>query len=289
MKVRFAVSPGFGEPDLPRFAAMVDRAEALGFDGLWFSDLPTIPSLDPFLAVSFAASRTTRLKLGTNLVPFGYEPFVFARQLAQLDVVTGGRLLVTLVPGLDLPGERAALGLGGAHRGKALDARLPSLRAWLAGDAVAADGATPVALPVLPAQQPLEIWLGGTGPQAVVRAGRFADGWLGGHMPPEQAADLRVRIEAAAAAADRAIDPEHFGLSLAYTRDADALAVSARRPATGSGAIEPVPVGRDALRSLVGRLVDVGLSKFVVRPAAPVSDWPRELAWLADTLLDLQT
>lgn len=289
MKVRFAISPGFGPPDLERFAAMVDRAEALGFDGLWFSDLPTVPSLDPFLAVAFAASRTTRLKLGANLVPFGYEPFVFARQLAQLDRVTGGRLLVTLVPGLDLPGERAALGIGRAHRGRMLDTRLPALRAWLAGDAVAVDGEHSVALPVLPVQDPLEIWLGGTGPQAVTRAGHFADGWLGGHMPPAQAADLRARIDAAAADAGRAIDPEHFGLSLAYARNEDALAVSASRPASGSGPIEPVPVGRDALRSLVGRLVDVGLSKFVVRPAAPVTDWPTELTWLADTLLDLQT
>ncbi|MGZ8765193.1 MAG: LLM class flavin-dependent oxidoreductase [Acidimicrobiia bacterium] len=82
MKIRFAVSPGLGDPGIARFVEMVDRAEELGFDGLWFSDLPTIPSLDPFLAVSVAASRTTRVKLGTNLVPFGHEPFVFARQLA---------------------------------------------------------------------------------------------------------------------------------------------------------------------------------------------------------------
>ncbi len=154
---------------------------------------------------------------------------MFARQLAQLDVVTGGRLLVSLVPGLDLPGERAALGIGRAHRGRLLDARLPPLREWLAGEAVAPDGEHPVALPVLPVQQPLEVWLGGTGPEAVIRAGHFADGWLGGHMPPDQAADIRARIDLAAADADRSIDPEHFGLSLAYSRDADPLAVSATR------------------------------------------------------------
>jgi probable F420-dependent oxidoreductase len=293
VKIRFAISPGFGPPDLDVFAAMVDRAEALGFDGLWFSDLPIIPSLDPFLAVAFAASRTSRLKLGTNLVPFGYEGFVFARQVAQLDRVTGGRLLVTLVPGLDQPGERAALGIGAAHRGRLLDGRIPQLRGWLAGDAIAPDGETAVALPVLPVQDPLEIWLGGSGPQAVARAGQLADGWLGSLMPPQQAASIRERIDQAATDAGRAIDPEHFGLSIAYARDGDALMFAPRRP-TGTrrgddGPGEPVPVGRDALRSLIARLTDSGMSKFVVRPASTVTAWPDELDWLADTLLDLQT
>ncbi len=84
-----------------------------------------LPATDPFLAVAFAARHSPRLKLGVNLVPFGYQPYVFARQVAQLDRLTGGRLLVTLVPGLDQPGERAALGLGGAHRGRRLDAADP--------------------------------------------------------------------------------------------------------------------------------------------------------------------
>ena len=288
VKIRFAISPGLGAPDVPRFASMVDRAEELGFDGLWFSDLPMFPSLDPFLAVAFAASRTSRLKLGTNLVPFGYEPFVFARQLAQLDRVTGGRLLVSLVPGLDQPGERAALGIGRAHRGRLLDARFPPLRAWLTGDAVSPDGETPVALPVLPEQDPLELWLGGKGPEAIIRAGRLADGWLGSHMTAPQAASIRARIEATATDAGRVIDPEHFGLSIAYSRTSH-IPTTAPVRRSDSDPVEPVPVGRDELRDLVGRLTDAGMSKFVVRPAAPVTEWHDELAWLADTLLDLQT
>ncbi|MGZ8765192.1 MAG: hypothetical protein ACXW2C_05800 [Acidimicrobiia bacterium] len=69
----------------------------------------------------------------------------------------------------------------------------------------------------------------------------------------------------------------------------DALGVSSQRSAARSGPLEPVPGGRNALRSLIGRLVDVGMSKFVIRPAAPVAEWRGERSWLADTLLDLQT
>lgn len=107
VKVRFAVSVGTGFPDPELLATVVMGAEERGFDSIWFSDLTVLPGTDPFLAVSFAAAASHRLRLGVNLVPFGYQPFVFARQVAELDQVTAGRLLMTLVPGLDQADEGA--------------------------------------------------------------------------------------------------------------------------------------------------------------------------------------
>ena len=283
MKVRFAVSLGTGTPRLDRLEAALTDSERMGFDTVWFSDVPLMASTDPVLAVAVAAATTTKVKVGANFVPFGHSPFVFARQLAQLDVLTSGRLLVTLVPGLDQPGERAALGIGEAHRGRLLDALIPSLRElW--------GGGGEVPLPVRPVQDPLEIWLGGSGQQAVQRAGALADGWLGSLVSPDRAAATREAIERAANDAGRVIDPEHFGLSIAYAREAADFDRAVRlrtRPAVDLG--EVVPVGRAALRDLVGRLVDVGLSKFVVRRVCPVDSWIDELGWMADGLLDLQT
>lgn len=287
MKVRFAVSAGGGQPDASELKDFVTGAEQLGFDTLWFSDLPMLPSTDPLLAVAMAAAWTTRIKLGVNLVPFGYEPFVFARQVAQLDRLSEGRLLLTLVPGLDQPGERQALGIGGAHRGKLLDELIPELRALWSG---AEHSSEVPRLPVLPIQDPLEVWLGGSGPEALVRAGRLADGWLGSLMTPARAAGTKARIDAEAAAAGRTVDPEHFGLSIAYARepgDFERTVPIRRRPAVDLA--EVVPVGRNALRDLVGRLVEAGLSKFVVRRIAPAGAWSEELDWLAGTVLDLQT
>jgi hypothetical protein len=43
------------------------------------------------------------------------------------------------------------------------------------------------------------------------------------------------------------------------------------------------------LRSIIARYVDVGLSKFVLRPAASVANWEDEVAWLAGAILDLQS
>ena len=290
MKVRFAVSVALGPPDPDRLVGVVTSAEAIGFDTIWFSDVPSLPATEPVLGLSLAAALTRRVKLGVNLIPFGHQPYLFARQVAQLDRFCRGRLLLTLVPGLELPGERAALGVSGQHRGRLMDEVIPKLRAWWAGDE--ADG---LSLPVRPAQDPLEIWLGGQGPEAVRRAGRLADGWLGSLVSPDRAGAIRAEIQREAAGAGREIDPEHFGLSIGYAREPGDIerAVRLRRPRPGDPELtEVVPVGAGALRSLVGKLVDQGLSKFVIRPVAPVESaaaWHGELEWLADTVLDLQT
>lgn len=274
---------GTGTGLADQLAGALTEAEDLGFDTVWFSDVPLMATTDPVLATTIAAASTSRMRIGANFVPFGHSPYLFARQLAQLDQLSGGRLLVTLVPGLDQPGEREALGIGGAHRGRLLDDLIPRLRdLW--------SGAGDVPLAVTPLQDPLEIWLGGSGPEAIRRAGRLADGWLGSLVSPDRAGALRGEIVAAAAQAGREIDPEHFGLSIAYARGIDDFDNAVRlrsRPAVDLG--EVVPVGRDALRTLVGRLVDAGLSKFVVRRVCPVTTWNEELQWVAGALLDLQS
>jgi len=146
MKVRFAVSVGSGPPDAGRLGAAVEEVERRGFDTVWMSDVPSVPSTDPSLGLAFIAARTERVRLGANFIPFGTQPYLLAHRLAQLDRLTGGRLLVTFVPGLDLPGEREALGTAGSHRGRMMEELIPKLRRlW-------ADG-----LPVRPVQAPLEI------------------------------------------------------------------------------------------------------------------------------------
>jgi probable F420-dependent oxidoreductase len=292
MKVRFAVSVGLGPPDPESFASAVRAVEEGGFDSLWLSDVPSVPSTEPGLGVAYAAAITTRVRLGVNLIPFGSTPYLMAHRMAQLDRLSGGRLLITLVPGLDLPGERDALGTAGRHRGRLMEEVMAELRTWWASG-----------LPVPPVQDPLELWLGGSGPEAADRAGRLADGWLGSLVSPRRAAEIRRAIQSAAAEAGREVDAEHFGLSIGYARDGASLeraaatrirAVRPRRPDLDPD-VDPgdlVPVGAPALRRLIGRLVDAGLSKFVVRPVAPVGspgEWADEMAWLAETVLDLQT
>lgn len=295
VKIRFAVAPHAGSSSGPELAEFAEALEAAGFDGLWLSDLPVAPVLDPLLGLALAAGRTSRLHLGANLVPLGRNPFMLAKELAQLDQISAGRLLLSFVTGLGQPGERQALGLDGARRGDVLEEVLGLLRSWWAGEAVdhhsdrwTFDQLTPAARPV---QDPLEVWLGGRGPRALDRVGRIADGWLGAQLTPDEAGPARRQIQEAARRARREVDPEHFGMSIPYTRVAPAAELlsplAARRPD-----IDPitfVPIGRSGLRDFIERYIDSGLSKFVVRPLAPSSSWAEEVAWLADAILDLQT
>ena len=295
MKIRFAVGPHAGSLSGAQMAAFAEALEMAGFDGVWLSDLPVAPVLDPLLGLALAAGRTRRLHLGANLVPLGRNPFLLAKELAQLDQISGGRLLLSFVTGVGQPGERQALGLDGARRGDVLEEILGLVRSWWAGETVehrsdrwTFDHLAPAARPV---QDPLEVWLGGRGPQALDRVGRIADGWLGAQLTRAEAGVARRDIQEAARRAGREVDPEHFGMSIPYARvtpENDLLApLAARRPDVDPLAF--VPVGRTGLRDLIDRYVDAGLSKFVVRPLAPVASWAEEAAWLGDAILDLQT
>jgi alkanesulfonate monooxygenase SsuD/methylene tetrahydromethanopterin reductase-like flavin-dependent oxidoreductase (luciferase family) len=142
-----------------------------------------------------------------------------------------------------------------------------------------------------PLQTPLEVWLGGTARSALRRAGRLSDGWLPSLCTPDEAAAGRAAIQAAAAEVGRQVDPEHFGISLSYARDAippsQAARIAKRRPGLEPASL--IPVGLPAARQLLQRYIDVGFSKFVLRPAEPPSAWPDELESLADGVLSLQT
>jgi probable F420-dependent oxidoreductase len=295
MKIRFAVAPGSAALAGGELLAFAEAIEANGFDGIWLSDVTLAPVIDPLLGLALVAGRTTRLRLGANVVPLGRNPFLLAKELAQLDRISNGRLLLSFVTGIGVTGEREALGLGDAGRGEVLEEVLGLLRAWWAGETVehiserwSFTGLAAVARPV---QDPLEVWLGGRGPKALDRVGRVADGWLGAHLTADQARAARERIQAAAQSAGREIDPEHFGLSIAYTRaspDPELLrTLAAQRPD-----IDPLtilPVGATPLRCAINDYVEAGLSKFVIRPTAAVDSWIEESEWLADTILDLQT
>src|ERR1700730_8317083 len=133
MKVRFAVAPAGGLLNRPEIISFADALEGSRFDGVWLSDLPVRPVIDPMLGLALIAGRTTRLKLGANVVPLGRNPFVLAKALAQLDQLSGGRLLLSFVPGLDEPGERELLGADGANRGAVGEEDVEAVRSWWAG------------------------------------------------------------------------------------------------------------------------------------------------------------
>ncbi len=83
MKVRIGVA--VGALPLERFGTVLDALDECGFDSVWLPETFQRGGVDPLVGLAFAAARAPRLKLGTHLVAPGRNPYVLARELAQLD------------------------------------------------------------------------------------------------------------------------------------------------------------------------------------------------------------
>jgi len=170
MKIRIGIGAAGAASTPQALAELVSAIDDLGFDSLWLSEVLTGPVIDPLVGLAWAAAANPRVKLGTTALLPGRNVVRLAKQLASLDVLCNGRLLVTLVPGLTYSPEREAIGVDPKRRGAVIDEALPLLRRLWAGETVGHDGPAgsfrDVKLSPLPVQQPLEVWLGGTAPAA---------------------------------------------------------------------------------------------------------------------------
>lgn len=291
LKVRIGVAAGAGVVDDPAsFLRLVDALDDLGYDSIWVPDVVTTPVFDPIAALGVAAGRRQRLKIGSHLIIPGRDPVWLAKQLATLDVLSGGRLLLLGVIGINQPEELDAQGVVANRRTAMLEEALGVMRTLWAGGTVTLDGAfrryEAVRLAVRPLQDPLEVWLGGQVPAALRRCGRMGDGWMPGLCTPEEAGAAREVIAAAAVEAGREIDREHYGMNLSWVTggisDAVRRSVEARRP--GFDPAHTIGVGPEGLAERIAAFVDAGISKFVIRPAEPPDDWAGAVEAMAPVL-----
>jgi probable F420-dependent oxidoreductase len=295
VKVRVGVGMGPLSGDPSELAGLADDLDGLGFDSLWLPEVLSAPTLDPLAALAFVAAHNPRLKFGTTMLLPGRNVVRLAKQLATLDRLSAGRLLVTFVPGLAQPPESGAVGVPSKAKGPLMEEAFPLLRRLWAGDTVSHRGDVgdfeSITLSPLPVQEPLEFWTGGMVPAALVRCGRYADGWLPSSCTPAEVASARDVIDAAAAEAGREISREHFGVSLAYAPGPldDKLVAALARARKGVDPATVVPAGLDGLRRFLDAFLEVGFSKFVVRPLVRPDSWRTELEALSAAVGDLQT
>jgi probable F420-dependent oxidoreductase len=288
MKYRIGIGLGSQELDLKQFSGILHEMAAIGFDSLWLSEVLTAAGPDPLIALATAAQIEPKIKLGTTMLLPGRNAVRLAKSLATLDVLSGGRLLVTFVPGIARGAERGAIGVPVRDRAAAIEETMPKLRRWWAGEEV--DGITVSPRPI---QQPLELWLGGLAPASLDRCGRIGDGWLTSACTPDEARVGREAIQRAAEAAGREVDPEHFGVSIGYGHQPlDDRQLSALADRVKGRDIDPaslVPIGFAAVRDMLTAYMDAGFSKFVLRPNRTPASWADELAALHAAVGDLQT
>ena len=276
MKIRFGVGLGadIGPAELPE---IVDRLEADGIDSLWFSELVYSPAVDPFVGMAFALARTKRLKVGTSVAVLpGRNPVLVAKQLASLAALAPKRVLPVFGLRSALPAERDLFVVPEGKRAAVFDESLRLLRTALhdnditfTGDFFSARDVKVLPKPAVP----LDSWLGGASPPGFRRIGAFGDGWLGSFLTPTEAGQARQDIVAAADAAGRVIEPDHYGINLAVgdgELPAPVLAAIRRRRPD----VDPAELVAPDWAVLHRRLDDyiaAGLTKFVIRPVGGVS------------------
>jgi probable F420-dependent oxidoreductase len=280
VKIRFGLGLGADTaPDM--LSAVVDQVEASGVDSLWFSELVSTEAVDPFVGMAYALARTTRLKVGTSVAVLpGRHPVLVAKQLASLAALAPKRVLPVFGLRSAIPAEREIFQVPDGERAALFDESLQLLRSVLENDHVAFSGhyfqLTSSGLGSRPAE-PLDIWLGGSVLAAFRRIGRLGDGWLGSFLTPEEARHGREMIQAAAAQADREIEPDHFGISLAIANGElpSELAAAAKRRRPDVDPAELIARSWAGLHRELDAYVAAGLTKFVIRPAGrqPVEDF----------------
>jgi alkanesulfonate monooxygenase SsuD/methylene tetrahydromethanopterin reductase-like flavin-dependent oxidoreductase (luciferase family) len=191
-------------------------------------------NLDGFTLCTAAAALTDRVRIGFNVVVAPWHPpAMLAKELASIDVRSGGRLEVAVGVG-GREQDYAALGSPFAGRFQRLDDTVDELRRlWAGGDVVPGAGVGPA--PVQPGGPP--VLCSGTGPKSLARAARWADGLTGFTL-----------------AADPAVAGATF--RLADQAWADAGRSTAPRRVTGSFVVLG-PGAEDALRSFARRYLGV--------------------------------
>ena len=163
------------------------QAENAGLDSVWIGDSVTAkPRHDPFTMLAAIAARTERVNMGTAvLLPILRNPVLLAQQLATIDQLSEGRLIVGIGIGQDSPAGHAEFAAVGVPFEKRIGRLMESLRlckALWSGKPVTHDGRWPVKDLVLGPMPHREggppIWASGSVPPAIDRCAKHFDGWF---------------------------------------------------------------------------------------------------------------
>jgi probable F420-dependent oxidoreductase len=215
-----------------KVAEMARAIEAIGYDDLAVFDhvvmgyatdtrpAPMYPSQMPILealvTLGFVAAVTERVTLSTEVLVLPQRQAVLvAKQVSTLDTLSGGRMRLGVGVGWQEV-EYQSLGEEFARRGTLMDEAIGLLRACWGDERIEARGerfdADAIAMEPKPPQGArLPVWVGGTGPAALRRAGTLGDGWMGMVTKDAEASRATIdEIRRHAAAAGR--DPDSIGL-----------------------------------------------------------------------------
>ncbi len=234
-----------------------------------YSDNGRIPGdpvglLDPFTALTFIASHTSRVRLATGicLVP-QRQPVYTAKMVADVDFLSGGRVDFGVGIGW-LKEEFDSLGADFSKRARLSDEYIDAMKALWSEGVTSFEGETvrltPCHFNPKPVQQPHPpIYFGGESDAALRRVARQGDGWYGYDMTPEQLAARLPALDTALAAEGRSRDdvtlivgPNRHPVNAGTIGEYAALGVDQLVVPLFASSVEKLAVRADALLAEAG-------------------------------------
>ena len=222
MKYGFSMVMGGRDANPDTFFRMGTRAEALEIDSLWLSSHVVIPPQvrsgfalvpgrkhpphwhegywEPFTILSFLAAHTRRITLGTSVTVLPmHNPFEVAKQVAEVDQLSGGRFIFGIGVGW-FEEEFEVVGQNFGNRGARADDAIGLMKKLWADDPVTYQGrfysCKDVSFTPKPVQRPHPpLWVAGRSPAAIRRAAQFGDAFHPVEVSPEKVAETRRELD----------------------------------------------------------------------------------------------
>ena len=217
---RGAVMQSARRPPVDEGWTMARLADRAGYDAVWVGDsVVAKPRLEPLTTLAYIAGITTRVRLGTAvLLPALRHPVVLAQQIANVDQISHGRMVLGLGVGWSLPSaerEWAACGADHKRRVRRLEEHVETWRMFWRGEPLTHTGSdyelvehTIGPLPWNSEGPPVLITAGNRGellPAQFDRFARLGDGIITTYLHPEECKTVRERAEEAMARRGRAV------------------------------------------------------------------------------------
>jgi probable F420-dependent oxidoreductase len=203
-------------------AHRIRLAEELGFDSVWAGGHIVFhgPVPDPLSHLAVLAAHTTRIRVGTCVLVLPLvHPAIVAKFVSSIDVLSGGRVILGIGAGGEIPKEFEVCGIPLEERGTRTDEGLKVIHKLWTEEEATHNGRHFRFDRIRMAPKPVQtsgpaIWVGGRSEAAVRRAILLGNGYVPYMLTPSQYRERVSAIERLAERAERSLDNFEFGILL---------------------------------------------------------------------------